>query len=84
MGIIRLLIVAGLAYLLYRLVRGAMGSYGKISRQKPGGVIDEMVQDPQCKTYIPRREAKKRVIGGKTYFFCSEDCADTYEKEQKG
>jgi len=46
---------------------------------KKGNVIDEMVQDPFCKTYIPKREAVKRVIGGKEILFCSKECADRFE-----
>jgi YHS domain-containing protein len=39
-----------------------------------------MVQDPSCKTYIPKRDARRKVIEGKEYFFCSKDCADRFEE----
>lgn len=81
--LIRLLILAGLAYLLYRVVKGALSNQGKIDRRKSDGVIDEMVQDQHCKTYIPRREAVRKVIKGKEYFFCGKACADEFEKELK-
>jgi YHS domain-containing protein len=47
-------------------------------------VVDEMVQDPFCKTYIPRREAVRRRVGGQEHFFCSEECARKFEAQEKG
>ena len=41
-------------------------------------MIDEMVQDPLCKTYIPLRESVKRTIDGQELFFCSDACAIAY------
>jgi YHS domain-containing protein len=52
----------------------------KISKSKGGSVIDEMVQDPVCRTYVPLREAKRRIVDGEEYFFCSDQCADEFEK----
>jgi uncharacterized protein len=81
---LRLIILGILAYLLYRVVKGVFSPSTKIERGRGGGVIDEMVQDPYCKTYIPRRESVKRVIQGEEYLFCSDDCADKFESERKG
>ena len=77
----RLIIFAILAYLLYRILRGFFGSGQKIEKTKNGGVIDEMVRDPFCKTYIPLRDAKRTVIDGKEYFFCSKECANRFQEE---
>jgi YHS domain-containing protein len=79
----RLLIFAILAYLLYRVGKAVFRSSKEIDRGKNGEVFDEMVQDPFCKTYIPRRESVKRVMEGKEYFLCK-DCADRFEQEGKG
>jgi YHS domain-containing protein len=79
----RLIILALLGYLLYRLIRGVFKSGQKISRTENGGVIDEMVQDPVCKTYIPLRDAQRRIIDGREYFFCSKECAERFELEGK-
>lgn len=76
----RLIILAILFYVLYRLVKGFLGSGKEIGGRHNGGVIDEMVQDPFCKTYIPRREALKRVVNGETHYFCSRECATKFEK----
>ena len=80
---LRLVIIVFLAYLLYRLVKGVFGQTTKIYKGSTGAVIDEMVQDPFCKTYIPKREAVKRVIGGKEILFCSKECADRFESEAR-
>lgn len=47
------------------------------------GVIDEMVQDSICKTYMPLRDAQRRIIDGREHDFCNVQCADRFEK-QKG
>ncbi|MBW1682396.1 MAG: YHS domain-containing protein [Deltaproteobacteria bacterium] len=80
MGIIRLLILGGLIYLLYRLGKGVFGS-GGVAGGRKDGIIDEMVQDPQCRTYIPRREAVRKVIRGREFYFCSEECAAAYKRK---
>ena len=79
---IRLLIFTFLAYLLYRLLRGLLTAGKHHRREQETGLVDEMVQDPVCKTYIPMRDAERRVFGGRTYFFCSKACADKFEKEE--
>lgn len=76
---LRFIFLAVLVWILYRLVKGVMGPSKEIHQSKGGGVIDEMVQDPFCKTYIPRREALKKVIHGKDYLFCSNECAERFE-----
>ena len=81
---IRIIFLAVLAYILYRLVKGVFFSpKTKIDRRKPGGVIDEMVQDPFCGTYIPKRESIRRVMEGQEYLFCSDECADKFALQMK-
>ena len=85
---VRLLFFVILLYILYRVARGF---FRTISSRKPdssvkGGDVDEMVQDPQCGTYIPRRDAVQMLIEGRPQLFCSEECAKQYElavKEKK-
>jgi YHS domain-containing protein len=81
----RLLILILIGYLLYRTVRRYLLKSGQTVRRYEGeGSIDEMVQDPVCKTYVPMREAEKRVIDGKTYYFCGRECADEFENQLHG
>jgi YHS domain-containing protein len=79
----RIIIYVILAYVLYRIVKGVLIPGRKIDDGKSNGVIDEMIQDPSCKTYIPRRDAIRKIIAGKEYFFCSEKCAAQFESEKK-
>jgi len=79
----RLLIFAALAYLLYRVLRHYLNFGDKTRETENSGGIDEMVRDPFCDTYIPLRDAKRWVINGREYFFCSEVCADKFQKEKE-
>ena len=83
MQLFRLVIIAGLAYLLYRVVRTMIMSPRDGSRESGGSSVSPMVQDPFCKTYIPLRDAVEKVIEGETQYFCSKECLDKYEQENK-
>lgn len=81
MLIMRLLQFLLLFWLFYALVKALSGS----SRRRPAppspektAAGEEMVQDPQCGTYVPRSLALEQVIEGKTCYFCSEKCRDAY------
>ena len=39
---------------------------------------EELVQDPSCLTYVSKRIAVRRKIGGKDYYFCGERCLKNY------
>jgi YHS domain-containing protein len=73
----RLLLGLGLGYLGYRAIKKVAGSLG-LWPQAPKPLADNepdvLVQDPVCKTFIPRREALQTQKDGKVYFFCSEGC----------
>ena len=84
MGLIRLLFFFFLIYILYSLVKRVFGSGTKISgRDSSSRVISEMVQDPYCKTYIPRDEAYRIILGGEELLFCSKECAEKYKNEER-
>lgn len=67
-------------YAVKIVVRSAISAYGKDERpgRLPG---DEMVQDPECHTYVVKDRAVTRRIKGKPCFFCSEACARQYEEK---
>jgi YHS domain-containing protein len=74
----RLLLGLGLGYLGYLIIKQVAKSLG-LWPQAPRPVEkdqepDVLVQDPVCKTFIPRREALKAEKGGVSHFFCSEGC----------
>ena len=80
---LKVLIIAFLAYLLYRPLKSFFSSGQKLHTSNKHMTIDEMVQDPLCKTYVPLVDARKSFINGREYFFCSKECADRYEEEMK-
>lgn len=77
---LRLIIILIALYVLYRMVRGLIVKKTDHLRDTRGGVMDELVQDPQCKIYIPERSSVKRTIGGRVYTFCSDECAKRFEE----
>lgn len=79
----RFLLFVILGYLLYRTVRRHVRSGQNLEHHEGTESIDDMVQDPVCKTYVPVREAEKRVINGKTYYFCSKKCADEFQRQSR-
>ncbi|UCE36306.1 MAG: heavy metal translocating P-type ATPase [Thermoplasmata archaeon] len=42
-----------------------------------------MAIDPVCGMKVDKRKAITRVIGGRTYYFCMESCAKTFEDPEK-
>ncbi len=49
-------------------------------KENPKGQAGEnMVKDPVCNLYIPESEAVKKVVGGKTVYFCSNKCAEEFK-----
>lgn len=41
--------------------------------------IGEMAKDPICGMVIPKERSIKREVGGRAYYFCSENCLKTFE-----
>ncbi|MBW1799703.1 MAG: YHS domain-containing protein [Deltaproteobacteria bacterium] len=82
----RIILYLILAYVIYRLLKGVFlsGHTGqKIEKRENGGMIDEMVQDPVCGTFVLRRKSISRTIDGETYFFCSDECASQFEAQKE-
>jgi len=79
----RLIILAILIYVLYKLLRGGEKESSQKRYTKEYQTVGEMVQDPECKIYIPMDQAHIRVINGKKYYFCSEKCANLFEKKMR-
>jgi YHS domain-containing protein len=70
---------------LFRLLTSGKGS----STQKPplktpkSALNDILVEDPVCHTYIPQKEAETLVFDGKTYYFCSKKCLNSFQEDKK-
>ncbi len=78
---IRLIIFIIVIYFAYRGVRSWIRQLGMdrpaAGRDRPE-IDDEMVQDPQCGIYVPRRDAIGARVGGQNLYFCSETCKNRY------
>jgi hypothetical protein len=61
---------------VYAFLRGLRGERGPGPTRRAG--LDELVKDPVCETYIPRRKAISRGSGPALHYFCSAACADKY------
>lgn len=81
---VRFLALAVLAFLLFLMIRASvyafLGELRGANRpgSRPRAGLDELVKDPVCETYIPRRKAIARGSGPATRYFCSAACADKY------
>jgi hypothetical protein len=78
--LLRLFFFVLLAFLLLLLIKSYLGRSrgGSGSRRVPPA--DEMTLDPQCQSYVPKREAIER--GG--IYFCSRECAERYLAQHRG
>ena len=79
---LRLLIICGLIYILYRLLTGKRKK--RVKKQgasaSGGAVQDVLVEDPVCHTFIPKRQAVQLHHDKKMYYFCSNKCCEMFLK----
>lgn len=81
---VRFLALAILGLVVYLILRSTLNAFvaglrgaGRPTPARRAGT-DELVKDPVCETYIPRRKAISRGSGSETRYFCSAACADRY------
>jgi len=68
--------------LVYYLLKG-LGAGRKVreagtKREIHGG---QMVRDPVCGIYLPKDIAIRKVIQGKEFYFCSEECKKRFTSD---
>lgn len=92
----RLIFYIIVAFIVYRLAkRFLVGSGGSVRRGggvHGGGanadvgagepVAEETVLDTVCGSYLAKSLAIKVDVGGKTHFFCGEECRDKFNSEK--
>lgn len=80
----RLLLVSVLLVILYFLLRQIFRGIRRSTIDDRGTSVDpdQMVLDPTCQTFIPRRTALTKTIGGQTHYFCSSECMTTFENRR--
>jgi YHS domain-containing protein len=76
---LRLLVLAVLCYIGWRMLRGGFANKppeaGKAGDLDPQDVL---VEDPVCHVLIPKHQALRVRRDGVTYYFCSERCCDQF------
>ncbi len=84
-GLAKLVLLGLLIWWLYRTLGPLLG-LGAPRRRRvrpdergPVEVLDVMVQDPQCGTYLPRHEAIRARVHGREHFFCSARCLEDFK-----
>ena len=81
---LRFVALAVLALLIFLILRASVQAFlrglrgGGTPRSVRRAGLDELVKDPVCETYIPRRKAIARGSGPDVRFFCSAACADKF------
>ena len=78
---LRILILAVLLYIGYRLLRSMLLQQFKkeeSQKEKETKIEDVLVEDPVCKTLLPKKQAIRLRKDDKTYYFCSEKCCDEF------
>jgi YHS domain-containing protein len=69
-----LLCAAAYFFFIKPFLRGYRGVTYKTRGMTPPPVHDELVRDPVCGVFVPKRQAIVLVMDGKTHYFCSERC----------
>jgi len=84
--VVRFVALAVLAFLIFLILRAGIANLlaGLRGSGRPEGarlaLRDELVKDPVCETYIPRRKAIARTAGAATNYFCSHICAEKFAR----
>jgi len=66
-------------YVLLNLFKVILTPRRRTSQSEP----EELVQDPYCKVYIPKRSAVRKKIDRSTFYFCNQECLENYVKGDK-
>ena len=80
----RLILLILFFLLLYTILRYLIKGvlvHRKILGRESGP--EELVQDPYCQTYIPRRTAVRKRIAGRMLYFCNQECLKNYLRRDK-
>jgi YHS domain-containing protein len=83
-GVVFILVIFVIYSALRTVVRSAVKAYHH-DEQRHGRQImgDEMVLDPECRTYVVKDRAITRRIRGTLTHFCSDACARRYEDKYR-
>jgi YHS domain-containing protein len=86
--LIRLLIFIVAAVVIHRAIKrwmiGHPNPKAPVSGHAPVQVDDEMIKDPVCGSYFPKRDAVTLENNGQQVKFCSQKCRDRYIERHAG
>lgn len=75
----RLILLIILLLLFFLVLRYLMkGMVVTVKKREKGAEPEELVQDPYCQTYFPKKLAIKKKIEGRMVYFCKEECLKKY------
>jgi uncharacterized protein len=66
--------------ILHYLIKDMFMQRKKLNREPEP---EELVQDPYCQTYIPKRTAVRKRVGGREHYFCNKECVRKFLDEKK-
>lgn len=89
MGPLRIIILAVLLYIGYRLITKSLRSSDNADDDgQPAAdgstdkITDILVEDPVCHKLVPKQQAHRLESQGREHFFCSQACCDKFVAEQ--
>jgi YHS domain-containing protein len=83
-GLLFFLIIFVIYSAIKTVVRSAFKAYHEDDQRRGKQIMgDEMVLDPECRTYVVKDRAVTRRIQGTLTYFCSDDCARRYEDKNR-
>ncbi|MBW2569562.1 MAG: hypothetical protein JRD93_10195 [Deltaproteobacteria bacterium] len=78
----RLLILLAVIYFGYRALKSWVLPGQPLQRPVSGKaankIDDEMIKDPYCNVYFPKRNGVHLKVDGKDLYFCSTECRDKF------
>ncbi len=80
---IKLLLLILVGFVAYSMIQGLIRPPQNRGRKVPRNRSrdgEQMVEDPQCGTFLPVSDAIAAQVGGKQIHFCSKKCLKEYKK----
>ncbi|MCC6140424.1 MAG: hypothetical protein IT389_07390 [Nitrospira sp.] len=78
----RLFLIFGLLIVFFVLLKSIYRN-SKLAGRSPGPSLDgdQMVQDPVCGVFVPRKNAIVKQGGEASTYFCSQECAAKFQEQ---
>ena len=77
------IVIIVLYYTIKTVLRSAVKAYHDEDGTRTQLKGEDMILDPECRTYVIKHRAVTRRIQGTVHSFCSEACAKRYEETHR-